>query len=118
MRALAEPRRRDILALVSRRELAAGAIASHFNVTRPAISQHLTVLKDAGLLHERREGTHRYYRARPEGLAGVRAFLEPFWSVRLERLKQAAEAHERSLRKHAISRNAKSAARDSRQRKA
>src|SRR5260370_656285 len=65
LRALAEPRRRAILRLVARDELAAGEIAAAFEVTRTAISQHLTVLKNAGLLAERRDGTRRLYRARP-----------------------------------------------------
>jgi DNA-binding transcriptional ArsR family regulator len=90
-RAIAEPRRRDILELVMSGELSAGEIASSFEVTRPAVSQHLTVLKEAGLLSERRDGTRRLYRARPEGLAELRDFLDRFWSDRLERLKHAAE---------------------------
>jgi DNA-binding transcriptional ArsR family regulator len=105
LRALAEPRRREILNLIAHRELTAGAIAAHFDVTRPAISQHLGVLKEAGLVHERKQGTRRIYWARPEGLAGVRAFLEHFWDLRLQRLKAAAEVHERSSRRYAISRN-------------
>jgi DNA-binding transcriptional ArsR family regulator len=103
-RAIAEPRRREILTLIARRELGAGEIASHFDVTRPAISQHLTVLKDAGLVYERREGTRRFYRARPQGLGELRSFLETFWDSRLGRLKLIAEAEERSARSHAISR--------------
>ena len=91
VRAIAEPRRREILELVRERELNAGEIASRFDVSRPAISQHLTVLRDAGLLEERRDGTKRLYRARPEGLAELREFLDAFWSDRLERLKLAAE---------------------------
>jgi DNA-binding transcriptional ArsR family regulator len=91
VRAIAEPRRREILTLVRDRELSAGEIASRFDVTRPAVSQHLSVLRDAGLLSERRDGTRRLYRARPEGMAGLREFLEDFWSDRLERLKLAAE---------------------------
>jgi DNA-binding transcriptional ArsR family regulator len=91
VRAIAEPRRREILNLVREDELSAGEIASRFDVTRPAISQHLTVLRDAGLLTERRDGTRRLYRARPEGLGELREFLEGFWSDRLERLKLAAE---------------------------
>lgn len=91
VRAIAEPRRREILGLVRDEDLSAGEIASRFDVTRPAISQHLTVLKDAGLIGERREGTRRIYSARPEGLAELREFLEGFWSGRLERLKLAAE---------------------------
>jgi DNA-binding transcriptional ArsR family regulator len=93
--ALAEPRRREILALVRRRELAAGEIAAHFDVTRPAISQHLGVLKEAGLISERREGTKRIYRARPEGLVDLRAFLDDFWSDRLDVLTREAEREER-----------------------
>jgi DNA-binding transcriptional ArsR family regulator len=90
-RAIAEPRRRQILALVGDEELSAGEIAARFEVSRPAISQHLTVLRGAGLLNERRQGTSRYYRARPEGLAGLRDFMDRFWTDRLERLKLAAE---------------------------
>ena len=95
IRAIAEPRRRNILRLVADRELSAGEIAAQFEVTRPAVSQHLTVLREAGLLTERREGTRRLYRARPEGLAGLRAFLEEFWDERLDVLKGAAETEER-----------------------
>lgn len=92
LRALAEPRRRDIMRLVWDHELAAGDIAAHFEVTRPAVSQHLAVLKLAGLIHERRDGTRRLYRARPERVVEVVHFLETFWDDRLAALKQAAEA--------------------------
>src|SRR4051794_22552416 len=95
LRALVEPRRREILRLVVNRERSAGEIASHFDVTRPAISQHLGVLKEAGLLVERRDGTRRLYRARPEGLGEVRAFLDEFWGGGLERLKTVAEHDQR-----------------------
>ena len=95
LRAITEPRRRAILRLVWDAERSAGEIASHFDVTRPAISQHLTVLKEAGLVDERRNGTKRLYRARPEGLADLRAFLDEFWSDRLETLKREAEREER-----------------------
>ncbi len=94
IRALAEPRRRRILELVKDGELTAGEIASAFDVTRPAVSQHLTVLKHAGLLAERREGTKRLYRARAEGLTNVREFIDSFWDGRLERLRLAAELEE------------------------
>jgi DNA-binding transcriptional ArsR family regulator len=90
-RAIAEPRRRQILALVRERELSAGEIAANFEVSRPAVSQHLKVLHGAGLLSERRQGTRRLYRARPEGLAGLRDFMDEFWTDRLERLRLAAE---------------------------
>ena len=95
LKAIAEPRRRQILTLVRDDELAAGEIAAHFDVTRPAVSQHLTVLKEAGLVRERRSGTRRLYRARPEGLAPLRAFLEGFWDDRLDALKREAENEER-----------------------
>jgi DNA-binding transcriptional ArsR family regulator len=98
LKALAEPRRRRILTLVRDRELSAGEIASKFDVTRPAISQHLNVLKEAGLVDERRNGTRRLYRARPEGLVELKDFLEDFWNVRLVELKREAEKEER--RKH------------------
>ena len=94
LRAIAEPRRRRILQLVGSEELSAGEIASHFEVTRPAISQHLTVLRGAGLVTERRDGTRRLYRARPEGLAELRSFLDEFWAEGLDRLKAAAELAE------------------------
>lgn len=95
LRAIAEPRRRRILQLVGAQELSAGEIASRFEVTRPAISQHLTVLKDAGLLSERRDGARRMYRARAEGLAELRDFLDEFWADGLDRLKAVAEQAER-----------------------
>jgi DNA-binding transcriptional ArsR family regulator len=98
LKAIAEPRRRQILALVRDEELAAGEIASHFDVSRPAVSQHLNVLKEAGLVSERRNGTRRLYRARPEGLAELKVFLEGFWDERLDALKREAEKEER--RKH------------------
>jgi DNA-binding transcriptional ArsR family regulator len=94
LKALAAPRRRQILTLVRAGELSAGEIASHFDVTRPAVSQHLNVLKEAGLVKERRNGTRRLYRARPEGLAPVKEYLEEFWDERLETLKREAEREE------------------------
>jgi DNA-binding transcriptional ArsR family regulator len=97
LQAIAESRRRDILLLIRATELASGEIAAHFDVTRPAISQHLQVLAEAGLVSVRKDGTRRLYQARPEGLADLRAFLESFWDDRLLRLKQAAEAEERRL---------------------
>ncbi len=96
--AIAAPRRRQILELVRGRELSAGAIAAHFEVSRPAISQHLRVLKAAGLLSERREGTKRLYRLRLEGFTGLHAYLDTFWTDNLRRLKAQAELDERVLR--------------------
>jgi DNA-binding transcriptional ArsR family regulator len=100
LKAIAEPRRRQILTLVRDEELSAGEIAAQFDVSRPAVSQHLAVLKEAGLVDERRNGTRRMYRARPEGLADVRAFLDEFWGERLQALKfevelKEGEKHER-----------------------
>jgi DNA-binding transcriptional ArsR family regulator len=96
LKAIAAPRRRQILELVRDGELSAGEIAAHFDVTRPAVSQHLTVLKEAGLVNERRNGTRRLYTARPEGLAQLKEFLDEFWTGRLEALKREAENEERS----------------------
>jgi DNA-binding transcriptional ArsR family regulator len=90
--ALAEPRRRQILATLADGEMAAGDIAARFDVTRPAISQHLGVLRAAGLVEERREGTRRWYRARRSGLEPVRAWVDAFWTERLDALKALAEA--------------------------
>ena len=95
LKAIAAPHRRQILALVRDDELSAGEIAAHFDVTRPAVSQHLGVLKEAGLVDERRNGTRRLYRARPEGLQPLREFLEGFWDERLDALKREAELEER-----------------------
>ena len=91
MRALAEPRRREILRLVAGQELAAGEIAAAFDVTRPAISQHLTVLKAAGLLAERREGTRRLYMARRDGLSELRSFVDDMWSTALAKARDLVE---------------------------
>jgi DNA-binding transcriptional ArsR family regulator len=102
LKALAEPRRRAILRLVWSQELPATDIADHFgDVTRPAISQHLAVLKDADLVIERRDGTRRLYRANTRTMAELRAFLDDYWTSGLERLRdvsEAAAAHERPTR--------------------
>jgi DNA-binding transcriptional ArsR family regulator len=98
LKAIAAPHRRQILTLVREGELSAGEIAAHFDVSRPAVSQHLNVLKEAGLVSERRNGTRRLYRMRPEGLVPIKSFLEGFWDDRLERLKLEAEREERRKR--------------------
>jgi DNA-binding transcriptional ArsR family regulator len=98
LKAIAEPRRREILRLVRDDELSAGEIAAQFEISWPAVSQHLGVLKEAGLVDERRNGTRRLYRARPQGLADLKAFLDEFWGDRLEALKRSAEREERSKR--------------------
>lgn len=94
LQAIVEPRRREILRLVHSKELTAGEIAAHFEVTRPAISQHLRVLREAELVTVRKEGTRRMYRARPEGLKGLREYLEAFWTDGLLALKEVVEANE------------------------
>jgi DNA-binding transcriptional ArsR family regulator len=99
-RAMAEPRRREILRLLATSDLTSGEIAAQFDVTGPAISQHLGVLADAGLVSVRREGTKRIYRALPQRIDEVRAYLADFWATSLERLKAEAEAEERRS-KHA-----------------
>ena len=91
LHALAVPTRRQILALVRDRELAASEIAASFDVTRPAISQHLAVLKDAGLVDVRAVGTRRLYRARLQGTRDLRGWLDAFWADRLADLKYAIE---------------------------
>jgi DNA-binding transcriptional ArsR family regulator len=100
LKAIAEPRRRKILRLVRLDELSSGEIAAQFDVTGPAISQHLGVLKEAGLVTERRAGTRRLYRARPEGLRDLRAFLEDFWDDGLDRLRTVAEQDQRRADAH------------------
>jgi DNA-binding transcriptional ArsR family regulator len=95
VRAIAEPRRREILEILRNRELSAGSIAANFNLTRPAISQHLQVLLNAGLVRMRRLGTQRLYQVRAEGTEELREFIDSFWEDRLSRLKDAAEADQR-----------------------
>jgi len=100
LKALAEPRRREILRLVWLRELPATDIADHFaEVTRSAISQHLAVLKGAGLVTERRDGTRRLYRADRDEMKKLREFLDQYWTAGLERLRDVAEAAERDKEK-------------------
>ena len=101
LKALAEPRRRQILRLVWAQELPATDIADHFEeVTRSAISQHLSVLKTAGLVTERRDGTRRLYRARQDEMKRLREFLDDYWTSGLERLRDVAEAAQRDKEKH------------------
>jgi DNA-binding transcriptional ArsR family regulator len=91
LKAIAEPRRQQILRLVWQHERAAGDIAAHFEISRPAISKHLRVLRQAGLVEERRDGTQRLYRARPERLAEAQRVLESFWDDGLAAIKRSAE---------------------------
>jgi DNA-binding transcriptional ArsR family regulator len=95
LHALAQSHRREILLLLRGTERSSGDIAAHFELTRPAISQHLQVLVAADLVAVRRHGTQRLYRAHSEGFGDLRSFLEGFWDEHLQRLKREAEAEER-----------------------
>jgi DNA-binding transcriptional ArsR family regulator len=91
IRALAEPKRRAILELIANEELSAGEIAEHFDVTRPAVSQHLTVLKSAGLIAERRDGTKRLYHIEPDGISELRQLVENLWRSALDTARRLVE---------------------------
>ena len=91
LRALADPTRREILRLASRRELPAGELAKRFRMSRPAVSQHLRVLREARLVTVRQEATRRFYRTDLRSLSALRGSLDAFWSEGLGRLKTAAE---------------------------
>jgi DNA-binding transcriptional ArsR family regulator len=90
--ALAEPRRRAILMLVRDEPHSVNDIAAHFEITQQAVSQHLQVLKDAGLVAVRPQGQRRLYGVRTEGLESVRDLLAQLWPERLENLKRAIES--------------------------
>jgi DNA-binding transcriptional ArsR family regulator len=92
LRAIADPRRREILALVRERELPAGEIAARFDVTRPAISQHLKVLKDARLVTDQARGRLRLYRLDPAGFNSLRDYFDQFWTEALDAFAQHVEA--------------------------
>jgi DNA-binding transcriptional ArsR family regulator len=96
--AISSPRRREILRLVWDRELAAGDIAATFDVTWAAVSQNLRVLREAGLVRERREGNRRLYRADRAALGPLERVLRQMWSDDLSRLRHLAEAEHRSPR--------------------
>jgi DNA-binding transcriptional ArsR family regulator len=103
--AIAQPNRREILRLLAGGEMSAGEVASRFSITQPAVSQHLKVLKDTGLVSERRDGTRRLYSVRAEGLGELNDFLAEVLPVGLERLKEAAEAEHRRADARRASRN-------------
>jgi DNA-binding transcriptional ArsR family regulator len=96
IQALSNETRFKIVSLVREREMTAGTIARRFNLTRPAVSQHIGILREAGLLDERRVGAKRFYVVRSEGFDELVAYVEAFWHPRLRRLKRVAEAAERS----------------------
>jgi DNA-binding transcriptional ArsR family regulator len=95
MSALADPTRRAVFERLRRGPQPVGEIARGFPVSRPAVSQHLRVLKEAGLVTERKDGTRRLYRVDPDGLAGLRAYFEGFWDDALAAFKEAADAEQR-----------------------
>lgn len=96
MDALGDPTRRAIFEQLRRGPRAVGEIASELPVSRPAVSQHLRVLKDAGLVTERREGTRRLYRLDPDGLGELRDYFDDFWTEALAGFKAAAERERRN----------------------
>src|SRR5919197_2274243 len=89
--ALGDPTRRTIFERVAERPCAVGELARDMPISRPAVSQHLKVLKDAGLVIDRRDGNRRIYRADPDGLAALRAQLERFWTTALANYKAIVE---------------------------
>ena len=103
--AIAHPKRREILRMLAQRERSAGEVASRFSVTQPAISQHLKVLRETGLVNERRDGTRRIFSVRPEGLTDLNEFLADVLPASLERLRMAAEAEERKSHARRAARN-------------
>jgi DNA-binding transcriptional ArsR family regulator len=89
--AISSARRRQILRLIWERELSAGHIAEQFDVTWPAISQNIAVLRKAGLVTERREANRRFYRADQQALGSLRAALQEMWALDLDRLRSVVE---------------------------
>src|SRR4051795_8436553 len=92
--ALADPTRRSVYEAVTARPRAVGELAGELPVTRPAVSQHLRVLLDAGLVTVRAEGTRRYYAADPQGLQALRSWLDGFWSSALTAFAAHVDAPE------------------------
>src|SRR2546423_11918117 len=95
LKAIAEPRRRQILRLVWDSEASSGDIAAHFDISGPAVSQHLKVLREAGLVKERRDGTRHLFSADRDALRQLREFLSWMWDDGLVDLKKAAEGESR-----------------------
>jgi DNA-binding transcriptional ArsR family regulator len=89
--ALGNPVRRDMLRALRAAPLSVGELAERFPVSRPAVSRHLRVLEDAGLVESRPEGTRSVYTVRIQGFAPVRAYLDEFWDAALARLKELSE---------------------------
>ena len=89
--ALGDPTRREIFELLSERPASVGDLAALVPVSRPAVSQHLRVLKDVGLVMDERDGTRRIYRLDPDGVAEMRAYLDRFWNLAMASFKQRVE---------------------------
>jgi DNA-binding transcriptional ArsR family regulator len=98
MNALGDPTRRSIFERLARRPMAVGELASGLPVSRPAVSQHLRVLKSAGLVTEHPRGTRRVYRVDPRGVIALREYFDAFWDQALADFKAEAEQTERSKR--------------------
>ena len=96
MNALGDPTRRTIFERLALRPMAVGELAGELPVSRPAVSQHLRVLRDAGLVRDRAEGTRHVYSVDPDGVAAVRSYFDRFWDQALADFKAAAERRERS----------------------
>ena len=95
LNALGDPTRRAIFERLADRPSAVGELARAFPVSRPAVSQHLKVLKDAGLVVDRPDGNRRIYQVDPDGVAALREYLEQFWTRSLAAFRQAAEEPQR-----------------------
>lgn len=98
--ALADPTRRDIFERVAQRARAVGELAEELPVSRPAVSQHLKVLSEAGLVTARADGTRRIYALDPQGLAGLRDYLDGFWQRSLRAFARAAEEDHTTRQEH------------------
>jgi DNA-binding transcriptional ArsR family regulator len=96
MDALGDRTRRAIFELLRNGPLAVGELAAELPVSRPAVSQHLRVLKQAGLVRERRNGTRRIYRVDPDGVGVLRTYFDEFWNEALAAFKEAAEDERRN----------------------
>ena len=93
--ALADPTRREVFERLARGPRSVGELAHGLPVSRPAVSQHLKVLKEAGLVSDRPEGARRVYRIDPEGLGPIRAWLDQFWDAALDAFRAEVEGDDR-----------------------
>jgi DNA-binding transcriptional ArsR family regulator len=98
-RAVADPTRRAVLEYLLGRPHTVNELADHFDVTRPAISKHLRLLKDARVVRERRDGRNRIYELNPDGLNALRRYFDQFWSEALDAFKRAAEDKTKNVKR-------------------